>query len=51
MFARLDIPAARNNRIKLVDGSLLSWHGTRAAYALDILPALLCAEEGHDTDE
>jgi ABC-type Fe3+-hydroxamate transport system substrate-binding protein len=42
LFARLGVPVSR---IKLVDGSLLTWHGTRVAYALDQLPALLCADE------
>ncbi len=37
----LDIPAAKNNQILLVDGSLLTWHGTRIAYALRDLPPLL----------
>ncbi|MCB9451989.1 MAG: ABC transporter substrate-binding protein [Anaerolineaceae bacterium] len=45
LFSRLDIPAAKNNRIILVDGSLLTWHGTRLAYALDTLPALFCPQE------
>jgi len=40
-IARLDIPAARNGQIYLVDGSLLTWHGTRIAYALRDLPLLL----------
>jgi iron complex transport system substrate-binding protein len=40
-FAKLDIPAAKTNQIHLVDGSLLSWHGTRIAYALRDLPPLL----------
>jgi ABC-type Fe3+-hydroxamate transport system substrate-binding protein len=39
-FKELDVPAARKNRIHLIDGSLLTWHGTRVAYALDQLPAL-----------
>lgn len=34
-----DTPAARNQRIHLVDGSLLTWHGTRLAKALAELPA------------
>ncbi len=38
-FQALDVPAAADNRIHLVDGSLLTWHGTRVAYALDTLPA------------
>jgi ABC-type Fe3+-hydroxamate transport system substrate-binding protein len=40
-IARLDIPAAKNGQIYLVDGSLLTWHGTRIAYALRDLPPLL----------
>ncbi len=41
IFAGLDIPAARNGQIHLVDGSLLSWHGTRIATALQELPPLI----------
>jgi ABC-type Fe3+-hydroxamate transport system substrate-binding protein len=41
IFSELDIPAAKNKRIMLVDGSLLTWHGTRIAYALNTLPDLL----------
>ena len=42
-FRELSTPAQnRNNGIILVDGSLLTWHGTRLAYAMDTLPALLC---------
>jgi ABC-type Fe3+-hydroxamate transport system substrate-binding protein len=41
LFSELDVPAARNKRIILVDGSLLTWHGTRIAYALNTLPELL----------
>lgn len=41
MFAGLDIPAAHQGRIHLVDGSLLMWHGTRLAHALNTIPALL----------
>lgn len=40
IFATLDIPAAKNNRIYLIDGSYLTWHGTRIAYALNELPPL-----------
>lgn len=40
-FAALDIPAARYSRIHLVDGALLTWHGTRIAHAFNELPALL----------
>jgi ABC-type Fe3+-hydroxamate transport system substrate-binding protein len=42
LFAGLDTPASRDEKIFLVDGSLLTWHGTRLAYALDTLPGLLC---------
>jgi ABC-type Fe3+-hydroxamate transport system substrate-binding protein len=45
LFHSLDIPAAAHNRIYLVDGSLLTWHGTRLAYAFDTLPALLTPTE------
>lgn len=41
MFQALDVPAAKNNRIHLVDGTHLSWHGTRVAYALNELPDLI----------
>lgn len=41
MFAALDVPAAHKKRIHLVDGALLTWHGTRLAYALNTFPALL----------
>ncbi len=42
LFERLDIPAARNGRITLVEGSLLTWHGTRMARAFNTVPNLLC---------
>lgn len=45
LFAGLDIPAAHNNRIEFIDGSLLTWHGTRIAHALNVLPALISAGE------
>lgn len=48
MFAGLDVPAAKNGRIHLVDGSLLTWHGTRIAYAFETLPALLLPQDSHD---
>jgi len=41
LFKGLDIPAVKNNRIHLVDGSYLSWHGTRVAYALNEIPELI----------
>lgn len=42
LFAALDVPAAKNGRIALVDGSLLTWHGTRMARAFNVIPNLLC---------
>jgi ABC-type Fe3+-hydroxamate transport system substrate-binding protein len=42
IFAALDIPAARRNQVVLMDGSLLTWHGTRLAYALNTIPTILC---------
>ena len=41
LFSSLDVPAAQHKRIFLVDGSYMSWHGTRIAYAFDTIPALL----------
>jgi ABC-type Fe3+-hydroxamate transport system substrate-binding protein len=35
-----DLPAVQNDRIHFVDGSLLTWHGTRLARALQELPGL-----------
>ena len=35
-----DTPAVQNDRIYLVDGSLITWHGTRLARALQELPKL-----------
>lgn len=40
-LARLDVPAARNGRIHLVDGTWVTWYGPRIALALEHLPALL----------
>jgi ABC-type Fe3+-hydroxamate transport system substrate-binding protein len=42
LFAALDVPAADNGRIVPIDGSLLTWHGTRMARAFDVIPNLLC---------
>ncbi len=44
IFSALDVPAARDGRIHLVDGSLLTWHGTRTMRALSSLPAFLCSD-------
>jgi ABC-type Fe3+-hydroxamate transport system substrate-binding protein len=51
IFAGLDVPAAHSGRIHLVDGSLLTWHGTRIAYALDRIPPLLCEDSVDDPTE
>lgn len=45
LFTQLNIPAARSGRIHRVDGSYLTWHGTRIAYAFNTLPALLQKDE------
>lgn len=44
--ALADTPAVRNGRVHRVDGSLLTWHGTRIAYALNDLPPLVAAARG-----
>lgn len=41
LFDGLNVPAVKNKRIYLVDGSYLSWHGTRVAYALNEIPELI----------
>jgi len=41
LFQRLDVPAAKNQRIHLIDGALLTWHGTRIGFALQDIPPLL----------
>lgn len=46
LLAALDIPAARDNRIHRIDMTLLTWAGTRAAYALRDLPGLLMPGSG-----
>ena len=45
LFEALDVPAARERHIHLVDGSMLTWHGTRIARALAQLPSLMCVAE------
>lgn len=40
-FYALDIPAAHEDRIQLVDGKLLTWYGPRMASSLSQLAALL----------
>jgi ABC-type hemin transport system substrate-binding protein len=34
-----DTPAVRNKRVFFVDGSLLTWYGTRLAKAIQVLPS------------
>lgn len=41
IFYELDIPAAHYGTIYRIDGSLLMWHGTRLAYALNELPPIV----------
>jgi len=40
---RLDLPAAREGRIHLIDGTLLSWYGPRIRRALETLQSLFAA--------
>jgi ABC-type Fe3+-hydroxamate transport system substrate-binding protein len=40
-LARLDLPAARDGRIHLIDGTWVSWYGPRIARAVGALRALL----------
>ena len=44
LFRTLDVPASRSGHIYLMDGSLITWHGTRVVYALRDLPALFLEE-------
>jgi ABC-type Fe3+-hydroxamate transport system substrate-binding protein len=41
IFQGLNVKASRDGRIHLVDGSYLTWHGTRVAYAMNELPNVL----------
>lgn len=43
LFGGLDVPAVKRDQVKLIDGSLLTWHGTRTAYALQLLPPLIAS--------
>ena len=36
-----EMPAVRHGRIRLVDGSLLTWPGTRLGQALEVLPGVI----------
>lgn len=51
IFYALDIPAAKNGHIYTIDGSLLSWHGTRLAYALQELPPIFDKVRHENDDE
>jgi ABC-type Fe3+-hydroxamate transport system substrate-binding protein len=44
-IAALDVPAARNGRIHLIDGTLVSWYGPRIRTAIDTLRTLFDASE------
>ena len=39
-LARLDCPAARDGRIHLIDGTLVSWYGPRIAEAIRVLAGI-----------
>jgi ABC-type Fe3+-hydroxamate transport system substrate-binding protein len=38
-FTALDVPASHNGRVHLIDGSLITWHGTRMGRAMNELPS------------
>jgi ABC-type Fe3+-hydroxamate transport system substrate-binding protein len=44
-FQALDVPAAHTERIHIFDGTLITWHGTRIAFAFRDLPALIMEAE------
>ena len=44
-YSRLPIPAAEMQQVYLIDGTLLLYHGTRMAKALNHLSALMCFNE------
>ena len=47
-LAGLDVPAVHAGRVRRLDGTLLTWAGTRLAYALAEIPPLLAlSEEDH----
>lgn len=50
-FDALDCPAVRNDAIHLIDGTLLSWRGTRIARAFNDLPVLLCPQDEAQSDD
>lgn len=44
-LAALDVPAAANGRIHLIDGTLVSWYGPRIQRALETLRPLIAGRE------
>lgn len=50
-FAKLKVPAAETGQIYLLDGTLLTYHGSRLAKALNEISALMCAVGGDDDGE
>lgn len=49
-WAALDIPAARHGHIYPIDPDLLTWYGTRVAFALRDLPPLVMGGHSLDAD-
>lgn len=47
VFYKMDIPAARYGNIYHIDGSLLTWHGTRIGLALQELPPMIEEARSH----
>jgi len=45
MEALPEVTAVRQGQVHLVDGSLITWHGTRLGRALQVLPPLLSAAQ------
>ncbi len=41
MIAELDLPASRNGRIHLIDGTLVSWYGPRIAESIRVVAGLI----------
>jgi ABC-type Fe3+-hydroxamate transport system substrate-binding protein len=48
-FDHLDVPAVRNGHIYLVEGSWITWHGTRMARAFRNLPPAIAAARSNGT--
>jgi ABC-type Fe3+-hydroxamate transport system substrate-binding protein len=43
-YLQLDIPAAKTGNVFLIEGTLLTYHGTRLARALNEISSLMCEE-------